>query len=273
MPGTNGMPIDTSCAACGAHLRIPRKLIRAGEPITCVKCGSPIALPGQAEEASPELPPPLPSAEALTSPACEFCDVQLRRFQFLQDAVKVCPRCGKQLIPDVPGPAKTAPAKPPAAVERPAPMPAAPTPAAPAPRLISPLQRLALTESDDLVFKPRGPAAAESEDSLPDQRLALLPVATVAAFLCGSFGLLVVSIPSLSMLSRPLCGVGLLISVGALLVAWRTQRPVLAPGAVVALCIFGVIVTAPADPARGRQLPLEMPVPEGPLQAPPEGAR
>lgn len=116
------MPVDVTCPSCAAHLRVPRKLITAGEPIACLKCGVPmdvIQIAAQVAAGTQVRPAPRNDAGVPVSAApCEFCEVRLDRFQFLKQAVKVCPRCGKRLAADEPEPPPVASATEPAAAPR-----------------------------------------------------------------------------------------------------------------------------------------------------------
>jgi hypothetical protein len=243
-------------------MRVPRKLIRRGDPLSCLKCGGPIdvlALAAEvaagrsgdrhkAAQAQPGEPQEQPSADEPAAPApaprdlapgeCEFCDVRLRQFQFLQQAVKVCPRCGKQLT-----------------LEEPAPMPDLEPPRRPRPQAApTPVYRRPEQSSQELVELP---AAVFSDDNVDAGETSPLQGPTVAAFLFGSFALLFLSLPSLSMLCRPLAAIGLVVAVVAAVLTWRRQASIHMQVVVALLCALGVYFGDSSGAGLGRPLPPE----------------
>lgn len=237
------MPIDTICEACGALLRVPRKLINAGEPIPCLKCGSPIDMLRVAAEAAGARQPVAARHGTTATEACEFCDVRLRKFKFLQAAVKVCPRCGKQLTADE--------------------QEAEPVAAAQQADEAEPLSTMVtVAESNDqMIALPRHDAEDDTQIEIPEKltQAGLLDGPSVAAFVIVGFGMVLASVEPLSLWSKPLSGLGLVVALAGGVAALCQQRAIVAPAALSALCLFSIFLIGPWDAARGRPVPPPMP--------------
>jgi DNA-directed RNA polymerase subunit RPC12/RpoP len=100
------MPIDTLCPACGARLRIPKKLVGSGRDKTCPKCGSLLPIvtgkPLTTPPTSPGKPPSTPPKKRLVRrPSSEF-DVDLvpRKRREAADQPVPCPHCRQPIAAD-----------------------------------------------------------------------------------------------------------------------------------------------------------------------------
>jgi hypothetical protein len=86
------------------------------------------------------------------------------------------------------------------------------------------------------------PAEAEEAPATFASRLRKLDGGSVAAFLCGSVGLLLASLPPLNLVTKPLSGLGLLIGLGtSVWPAWKQEKPLGLPIAICGLCLFTLL--------------------------------
>jgi hypothetical protein len=179
---------------------------------------------------------------------CPFCSAPLSTNDILRGKLKVCPRCAKPLA--LGGPVvKTA---------APAPMPEYVPPPSHARSQPSPVQAAEPPEMET-------PAVPEREDEpriSPLQRLANLDGPTLAAFVLGSVGLFLASVPPWDMLAKVLALVALLLGLFASLL------PALLSGRNPAFSLFvtalGLIVVLFLG--RWPQLPARLPT--GPMAVP-----
>jgi DNA-directed RNA polymerase subunit RPC12/RpoP len=94
------MPVDMTCASCGARIRVPRKLIGSGQPVLCPRCHQPIdfratPVPG----ARPPTPTDFELGAIETTPAtiaCPHCGGAMQHVADLVGQVVACPHCSGQ---------------------------------------------------------------------------------------------------------------------------------------------------------------------------------
>ena len=244
------MPVDLACTACGATLRVPRKLIAAGKPVVCPKCTSPIE-DGALAFATPARPG-RPS-DKVKQVECAMCLPGSSTRALLEGVVGICPRCGRSFHEDTAAYAQwdspeRARAKTEVLAE------ALPAPAASA------------SHADQEISDEHPSADEVVEVGEPVQRswflgrIAQLNLPARTAFFLGCWALFLASVPPLSVLSKPLSGLGVLLGLAGLVPkVWRRQGAVLLPTAICALCLLDLLFAGSWPKRRGSAAALATP--------------